>query len=47
VEDYYDEIGMPWSRLKIGLDSHYGDGGASEQIFMIPFMEGDVSGISW
>jgi len=32
---------MPESRLKIGFDPYYGDEGASEQILMIPFREGD------
>jgi hypothetical protein len=32
---------MPESRLKIGFDSYYGDGGASEQIFIISFGEGE------
>jgi hypothetical protein len=42
VEDYYDDVydvGMPGSRLKIGF--FYGDRGASEQISIIPFRDGD------
>jgi hypothetical protein len=38
VEDYYD-AGMPGSRLNIGL--FYGNRGASEQTFIIPFRDGD------
>jgi len=44
VEDYYDDVGMPGSRLNIGF---YGDRGASEQTFIIPFREGRMSSISW
>jgi hypothetical protein len=44
MEDYYDDVKMPGSRLNIGF---YGDRGASEQIFMIPFREGARSSISW
>jgi hypothetical protein len=32
---------MPGSRLNIRFDSHYGDGRVSEQVFIIPFREGD------
>jgi len=38
VEDYYDDAEMPGSRLKIGF---HGDRGASEQIFIISFGEGE------
>jgi hypothetical protein len=38
VEDYYDDVGMPGSRLKIGFHSDEKD---SEQIFIIPFRDGD------
>jgi hypothetical protein len=38
VEDYYDDVGMPGSRLKIGF---HGDEKTSEQILIIPFREGD------
>jgi hypothetical protein len=38
VEDYYDDIEMPRSRLKIEF---YGDRGTSEQILMIPFRDGE------
>ena len=38
MEDYYDDVGMPGSRLKIGF---HGDEKNSEQIFIIPFMDGD------
>ncbi|MCC6023443.1 MAG: hypothetical protein LM600_01935 [Thaumarchaeota archaeon] len=38
VEDYYDDVEMPGSRLNIRL---YGDRGASEQILIIPFRDGD------
>jgi hypothetical protein len=38
VEDYYDDVKMPGSRLKIGF---HGDGKTSEQIFTIPFRDGD------
>jgi hypothetical protein len=38
VEDYYDDVEMPGSRLKIGFHDNRG---ASEQIFMIPFRDGD------
>jgi len=37
VEDYYD-VGMPGSRLKIGF---HGDEKTPEQIFIIPFRDGD------
>jgi hypothetical protein len=43
VEDYYDDVEMPGSRLKIGF---HGDRGVSEQIFVISFGEGGMSGIS-
>jgi hypothetical protein len=43
VEDYYD-VGMPGSRLKMGF---HGDEKNSEQIFIIPFRERMMSGISW
>jgi len=33
MEDYYDDVKMPGSRLKIGF---HGDGKTSEQIFVIP-----------
>jgi hypothetical protein len=39
VEDYYDDVEMPGSRLNIGL--FYGNRGASEQTFIIPFRDGD------
>jgi hypothetical protein len=39
VEDYYDDVKMPGSRLNIGL--FYGNRGTSEQIFIIPFRDGD------
>jgi len=32
---------MPGSRLNIRFDSHYGDRRASEQVFIIPFREGE------
>ena len=32
---------MPGSRLNIRFDSNYGDRRASEQVFMIPFRDGD------
>jgi hypothetical protein len=32
---------MPGSRLNIRFDSHYGDRKTSEQIFMMPFREGE------
>ena len=38
MEDYYDDVEMPGSRLKIGF---HGDRGTSEQIFIIPFRDGD------
>jgi len=38
VEDYYDDVGMPGSRLKIGF---HGDEKNSEQISIIPFREGE------
>jgi hypothetical protein len=38
VEDYYDDAEMPGSRLKIGF---HGDRGASEQILIIPFRDGE------
>jgi hypothetical protein len=38
MEDYYYDVGMPGSRLKIGF---HGDRGASKQIFIIPFREGE------
>jgi hypothetical protein len=38
VEDYYDDVKMPGSRLKIGF---HGDRGASKQISIIPFREGE------
>jgi hypothetical protein len=38
---------MPGSQLNTRFDSNYGDRRASEQIFMIPFREGRMSGISW
>ena len=38
MEDYYDDVGMPGSRLKIGF---HGDRGASKQISIIPFREGE------
>jgi hypothetical protein len=39
VEDYYDDVKMPGSRLNIGL--FYGNRGTSEQTFIIPFRDGD------
>jgi hypothetical protein len=39
VEDHYDDVEMPGSRLKIEF---HGNRGASEQTFIIPFREGDV-----
>jgi hypothetical protein len=41
VEDYYDDVEMPGSRLNIRFDSNYGDRRVSEQVFMIPFRDGD------
>jgi len=38
MEDYYDDVKMPGSRLKIGF---HGDRGASKQTFIIPFRDGD------
>jgi hypothetical protein len=38
MEDHHDDVGMPGSRLKIGFHDNRG---ASEQIFVIPFREGD------
>jgi len=38
---------MPRSQLNTGFDSNYGDRRASEQVFMMPFREGRMSGISW
>jgi len=38
---------MPGSQLNTRFDSNYGDSRASEQIFMMPFREGRMSGISW
>jgi hypothetical protein len=38
VEDYYDDVEMPGSRLKIGF---HGDEKTPEQIFIIPFKDGD------
>jgi hypothetical protein len=38
VEDYYDDAEMPGSQLNIRF---HGNRGASKQIFMIPFREGD------
>jgi hypothetical protein len=38
MEDYYDDVGMPGSRLKIGF---HGDEKNSEQIFIIPFKDGE------
>jgi hypothetical protein len=39
VEDYYyDDVEMPGGRLKIGFHDNRG---VSEQIFMIPFRDGD------
>jgi len=38
VKDYYDDAEMPGSRLNIEF---HGDRGASEQILIIPFREGD------
>jgi hypothetical protein len=35
-KDYYDDVEMPGSQLKIGF---HGDRGVSEQIFIIPFRE--------
>jgi hypothetical protein len=37
---------MPGSQLNTRFDSNYGDRRASEQIFMMPFREGRMSGIS-
>jgi len=39
MEDHYDDVEMPGSRLKIGF---HGNRGASEQTFIIPFRDGDV-----
>jgi hypothetical protein len=41
VEDYYDDVEMPGSRLNIGFDPHHDDRRTSEQVFIIPFREGD------
>jgi hypothetical protein len=38
MEDYYDDVEMPGSRLKIVF---HGDRRVSEQIFIIPFRDGD------
>jgi hypothetical protein len=38
VEDYYDDVEMPGSRLNIRF---HGDRRASEQISIIPFRDGD------
>jgi hypothetical protein len=38
VEDYCDDVEMPGSRLKIGF---HGNEKTPEQIFMIPFRDGD------
>jgi hypothetical protein len=42
---------MPGSRLNARFNSNYGDRRASEQVFMMPFREGEnvryFSGISW
>ena len=38
MEDYYDDAEMPGTWLKIGFHDNRG---ASEQIFMIPFRDGD------
>jgi hypothetical protein len=38
VEDYYDDVEMPGSRLNIGF---HGDEKTPEQILMIPFRDGD------
>jgi hypothetical protein len=39
VEDYYDDVEMPGSRLNIRF---HGDEKTSEQIFMMPFRKEDV-----
>jgi len=44
MEDYYDDVGMPGSRLNIRF---HGDGRASEQIVIILFGEGARSSILW
>ena len=41
VEDYYDDVEMLGSRLNIRFDSNYGDRRVSEQVFMMPFRDGD------
>ena len=38
MKDYYDDAEMPGSQLNIRF---HGNRGASKQIFMIPFREGD------
>jgi hypothetical protein len=38
VEDHYNDVGMPGSRLKIGF---HGNEKTSEQILIIPFREGE------
>jgi hypothetical protein len=38
MEDHYDDVEMPGSRLNIEF---HGNRGASEQTFIIPFREGD------
>jgi hypothetical protein len=38
MEDYYNDVGMPGSRLKIGFHDNEK---TSEQILIIPFRDGD------
>jgi len=38
MEDYYDDVEMPGSRLKIGF---HGDEKTPEQTLIIPFRDGD------
>ena len=38
MEDYYNDVGMPGSRLKMGF---HGNEKTPEQILIIPFRDGD------
>ena len=38
MEDYYNDVGMPGSRLNIGF---HGNEKTQEQILIIPFRDGD------
>ena len=44
MEDYYNDVGMPGSRLKIGFHDNEK---TSEQILIILFRVGTRSNISW